>query len=512
MCGAGMVLHPYVVLAMLYVATIVSVWMLYRAKGFEVEERGYRTPSLVSPSVEIVKLVARECIKCRATIVAIASFLTLSLLTASTVSYAALSTEITFRPSIEFSELGISKSMSLDEVFETAKNFDLVALQIYSYIEIYNRSILPLALACNARIPQLQDVCRCVAQNRIVVHETFPYPSISIANQSFDVCRLNLSELLSIEFLPGIYFVHSVGVVGTYSVKVSTPEQLIIIPLDRGIVAELCKETCVYKVLALNIVGRKGLEKFEDFDIVAYPRNSKIVVMGRGFVPTMQCLVSIALSIAMSLILTLPLSSAFIERVRSLYTSLLLQGVSKDIVTIASGLGMWLTAIAFLPLDLAILLPMGTLSSTMGLITYVLAATMLSIYVSKTLSRQAPIAQPEILSFTASVVLPTKLEELDNVVECLRRYVERDDFLELSEIEKLPLDGRKLVRIEMLYRRAMAVLVSVEIEFVQVEEGVEATLRVDVWSLEELDKRRTQSIALLGLSKIVGALRCCSSM
>jgi len=94
------------------------------------------------------------------------------------------------------------------------------------------------------------------------------------------------------------------------------------------------------------------------------------------------------------------------------------------------------------------------------------------------------------------------------LTECLKDVLKEDDFFYISEIESIK-ENLWVIRIELIYKKALSTLASVEIYIDKVDHGVEYTIAVDVWSMEDLPREIINSIQRLALAKIVGGVEEC---
>ncbi|MEM3980128.1 MAG: hypothetical protein QXF79_02595, partial [Ignisphaera sp.] len=98
---------------------------------------------------------------------------------------------------------------------------------------------------------------------------------------------------------------------------------------------------------------------------------------------------------------------------------------------------------------------------------------------------------------------------LDKLVSCLRGILSEDDFFGISEIEGLKEKNLQIIRIELIYKRALSTLASVEIYIDRIDNNFRYSVFVDVWSMEDSTREFLLSIQRLALSKIVGGVISC---
>ncbi|MEM4849140.1 MAG: hypothetical protein QXM55_05855, partial [Ignisphaera sp.] len=95
------------------------------------------------------------------------------------------------------------------------------------------------------------------------------------------------------------------------------------------------------------------------------------------------------------------------------------------------------------------------------------------------------------------------------LVSCLRGILSEDDFFGISEIEGLKEKNLQIIRIELIYKRALSTLASVEIYIDRIDNNFRYSVFVDVWSMEDSTREFLSSIQRLALSKIVGGVISC---
>ncbi|MEM2511817.1 MAG: hypothetical protein QXX61_01645, partial [Ignisphaera sp.] len=98
---------------------------------------------------------------------------------------------------------------------------------------------------------------------------------------------------------------------------------------------------------------------------------------------------------------------------------------------------------------------------------------------------------------------------LDKLTSCLRGILSKDDFFAISEVEGIKEEKVQIIRIELIYKKALSTLASVEIYVDRINNNFRYTVFVDVWSMEDSTREFLSSIQRLALSKTVGGVISC---
>ncbi|HIE56561.1 MAG TPA: hypothetical protein EYP90_15555 [Chromatiaceae bacterium] len=324
---------------------------------------------------------------------------------------------------------------------------------------------------------------------------------------------MDLRWITNVEILPGQYIAHTLGVIGSSVIHVKDPKILVILPLDIELLKAICDDYCDLRVIMLDTDKRDiGMVKsmISKFSIVGYTRDRELILMSGIAIPSLQSLVSIVISIITSVLISVAASSGLIEKLRSLSLALMTQGVTSTILRVSLGMGFFTILTLFgLILTMFYTMFMTEIQALAGLVTYFVSSTTLSSvlsYRAMKMKRMAIVnAYPEGVFHTFEGVL--EIEKLSN---CIKSMFVDDEFFVLNEFERLEVSGNRfLMRIELMYRHAMAVLVSIEIEINRRDSVWIFKLSPEVWSFEEIEKYRIETIAALALSKASGGLRLC---
>ena len=515
---------------LLYIAMLIGIVLAIMGAIF-IERRGYtegeevklREITYASPSIKIVTVIIRECTNTIAFVIVLTVLITSSLIASLSVNSELLTTVVNLETTPFYSIIAIANDIESVEYMKTTLSSGIIVVQVFKYVDVFieenNKSyhMLPMLILCRApsNLPNnLITLCNAVAHGRSVIDRHYHvHTSILIKGIRFRVQSMDLRWITNVEILPGQYIAHTLGVIGSSVIHVKDPKILVILPLDIELLKAICDDYCDLRVIMLDTDKRDiGMVKsmISKFSIVGYTRDRELILMSGIAIPSLQSLVSIVISIITSVLISVAASSGLIEKLRSLSLALMTQGVTSTILRVSLGMGFFTILTLFgLILTMFYTMFMTEIQALAGLVIYFVSSTTLSSvlsYRAMKMKRMAIVnAYPEGVFHTFEGVL-----EIEKFSNCIKSMFVDDEFFVLNEFERLEVSGNRfLMRIELMYRHAMAVLVSIEIEINRRDSVWIFKLSPEVWSFEEIEKYRIETIAALALSKASGGLRLC---
>ncbi len=495
--------------------------VIVEKRGYdESEEERLHEIAAISPSIRIVAIIMREYMKTLAFAVVLIVLTLSSLLAAFSVSTQLLSTRVHMESKPFYSILALASDTKQVEHMVNKLHRGIIIVQLFKYvdIELRNESVrmMPLLLLCRdaERLPDsIGLICKAVDKGFAVVDLSYDrYDEVSISDVKLPLYHLDLHQIVDIEIMPSLYFVHTLGTVGSTVIHVRNPRSLIILPLNDNIMNFLCAKGCALRGIMLEQQRETNEvdELVQSFDIVGYVRNTDLVLVSRVLIPSLQSFVGVALSIIISVLVSVAAASGLVEKLRTLGTALITQGVTSILLRVATGVGLF-TILSVFGLILAVLytITLSEIRASAGIVTYFVSSIALALVVSHRAVKPPEAEEPSISIRGLSYAFEG-LVEPDALMQCLKNIFLRDEFFKLNEIEKLLIDEHRfLMRLELIYKYAMAVLVSVEIEAVREDGAWIFKIVPEVWSFEELEKRKVETIALLAQSRASGGLKLC---
>jgi len=523
----------HIVMMIVILLTIVVIVLLKRVKGF-IEEESIAIPTLVSPVFKIIKLMFfKVAISIETILVTIAV-----LLIAFTVGYVATYTySYTTIDAINipysYSILLVSNSY-VNQVEELLINatipLDCIRiLQVFREIPIKSGRgasyLLPLLIECNVHsiersnniLIQLCKYVKNLTKDNVLIDISNRdiEGTINVDGAKLSVIKVNISEYLSIQLLPGIPLTHTIGVMGGSTITAS-PSTITVIPYSKDFYEIICKNECNVKTFFIitsqipdgikDSIVKTGLRYFE---IVALRRNNSIDIYSRSLVPSAKTILGITSSILISLIFSISISGGLAEKVIRISEKLSLMGVTYDIIIASVSIAITsIFAILITPL-LIILISLGAMVSV-SMLSYILSATATNFLLTYKVSRKLKLRGYRVLSKPfLSINTPGQIDS-GYFKQIVQKLFALDDIFMLSEVEVLRgSEGYNEIRIELIYRKSFATIVTVEVYEEKGKDVWSYTINVDVWSIEELSKYEQSKIASLALSKVQGALMQC---
>uniref|UniRef100_A0A7J2U343 Uncharacterized protein n=1 Tax=Ignisphaera aggregans TaxID=334771 RepID=A0A7J2U343_9CREN len=522
----------YVIVVAILLFTILVLMVLNRIKGF-VEEEQIAIPTMVSPAFKIIKLMFLKVAISIETVLMVVAVM----LTAFTTSYVA--TYLYSFTSIDAVNIPHTYSVLLISnhfVNQIEKELINVSTSPLSYIEILQifheipvehssgaSYLLPLLIKCKGYDIEkynntISYLCKYLVNNKYValidVSNRIVEGRIRVGDEEFLIIRENLSKYLSIPLLPGIFPIHTMGVMGGATITAST-SSIIVMPFSKDLYNTICEGECDVKTFLLitsllpssvkNAIVDVGLKYF---DIVAMRHDNVVDIYSPNLVPSMKTLMGVISSILIALIFSLSISGGLVEKVVRISEKLFLVGVSYDTITASTSMTLILVFIIFFAPFL--ILMRFSAATDISILSYILSAVASNILLTYRVARSLKSKSYRILPKSSLTINTLMRLDVEQLKQAIQRFFGVDDLFALSEIEVLKgLDEYNEVRIELIYKRSFATLVTVEIYEDKNKDVWSYNAYVDVWSMEELSKYEYNKIAALVLSKVQGVIMQC---
>ena len=505
------------------VLAIVGAMLIEKRSYTDSEEDKLREITYASPSIKIMAIIVRECINTIAFVIVLTVLITSSLIASFSVSSELLTTVMDLDTTPFYSIVVIANDIESIEYMNKTLNSGIVVVQIFKYVDVVieerNKSyhLLPMLILCRnpASLPRnITTLCNAVARGWSVIdrhHQA--HTSILIKGIRFRVQSMDLKWITNVEIMPGHYIAHTLGVIGSSVIHVKDPEVLVILPLSMKLLRALCDDYCDLRVIMLD-TGKYNMDAIKymisKFSIVGYTKDRELILTSGISIPSLQSLISITISIITSVLISVAASSGLIEKLRSLSLALIAQGVASTILRVSLGMGFFTILTLFgLILTIFYIMFLTEIQAFAGLTTYFISSITLSSVLTYRAIKSRKMAVVNAYSEGVFYTFEGTLE-VESLSNCIRSMFVNDEFFVLNEFERLEVSGNKsLMRIELMYRHAMAVLVSIEIEISRRDNVWIFKLLPEVWSFEEIEKYRIDTIAALALSKANGGLRLC---
>jgi len=492
----------------------VAVVALLKKPSMELETRSVAEHVSKSPSLRIVALIVRELWRNSAAILAVLAIVATSVMAASTAATTFIEQKMPFEPpnGVE----GVAICTGIEPCLEPSKFWkeaQLSLIQVLDWVRIGGDKFMPILVKYTKSVygSGWLEPLKSASKGYLVIDYRSRTP-LSTPPGVVGVIKLNLSELVSIEVAPSTPVVPSLGIVGGVSIVLRDPRKLAILPLNKDTTDFACGGRCVARCILISFTSPPPINLTNHGCVVVMFSKGLATIVSSARAPTPASLLSIALSTAMSSLVAVIACGVVVEKLRSFLSSLIIQGVSRDAITVASSMGALALSLTLLPASIALSSEIfGFFSSFIAAVTHVSSSMLFSYsmsrYVSKSLSRS-----------TTTVRTPLSLElstrrSVSEIANCIRKSLERDDNFVLSELEILepsPGSGRYVIRFELVYRKAMAILASVELELEKLKDKLRVLCALtDVWSFEEVSEK-TRSVESLALSRAVGTLWLCA--
>jgi hypothetical protein len=524
----------YVVMATVMILTFTILMLTRRVKGF-VEEEPMAIPTLVSPTFKIIKLMFLKVTISIETMLMVIAVILIAFTTSYIATYMYSSTHIDatniphtytallisnhYVNQVEESLANITTSLSYIKIHQVFRELPIRSNSNASYL-------LPLLIECRDYSVEkhnntLAHLCEYVVQYNgeaalIDINSRLFRESINVGGKELLVVREDLSKYLSIPLLPGIFPIHTIGAMGGATITTS-PSSVVVIPYSKDLYNAVCKNDCDTKTIliitspipsnAKNEIVETGLKHF---DIVALRHDEVIEVYSPSLVPSAKTLTGVASAIIFSLIFSLSVSGGLAEKVAEVSEKLFLIGVTYDTITASTGMAIT-TIFAIFSVPLLALTSLGVIAG-ISILSYILSAITANILLTYRVSRKLKSRSYRVLSKPFLTISTSTQIDIEHFKQVMQRLFNVDDIFALSEVESLrSRDGLNEIRVELIYKRGFATLITVEIYEEKSKDIWSYAIYVDVWSIEELSKYELNKIAVLALSKVQGAITQCTT-
>jgi len=517
-----MLLTITIITVVFYITIMVYLW---RAEG-SVEEEYIEQPKTVSPAVKIIALILRKMITSIEALLVAVSLCTMAIMSSLIVSYVYTSTTIDMSGYVNsYNFIGITNR--LHAIYNIRSIFNasplLIVVQLYEPITLRNTSITlyPLILHCDSYFLRIisdwiERICRLLRDREYVMilnkNIHLNLSSIHIDNNMFRIVYDDIGYVTNIAIAPNLPLVHSIGSMGGTILKIENVSMIAIVgmPIDRA--ESLCGNSCFAKIIVLSHLNISNV--YEDakrylglFDIVILRLDNSGYIYSNNVIPSSITAIGMGIMILSSIIISLSLSGALLERFVEIGRKLITIGITSDfyVASFIVGLAIFFT---FWSIPILILVSLGIIN-TLSILSYIIMSVgniALFFYVAKPKLERVGKGYGE----TTLSYITTSPIDLESLKKCIVANLENDEFFSLGEVELIEERDVSIIRIELLYRRTIATLVAVEIYIRGFDSTSNLNIIVDVWSLEELSGRFVQNLTQLVLSKIYGVLRICT--
>ncbi|MEM0372025.1 MAG: hypothetical protein QXW05_01685 [Ignisphaera sp.] len=499
----------------------VSLFVIAKKYRGYVEEDHLGEIRLVSPALKLVKNIVKKSF---ISVEMLLIFLTLYVSAfnssyATTFSFSSYSLDI----KTDFNLLAVSDTIVPTDILDKIGHKYVTVIQVFTPLQIDEKNFYVLLIRCsidyysnsnNRLFTILLDYC--VNEDTVLIDRNSGISEKSVTKllgNNITITKVDMTPLINVELIPGVYVVHSIGTIGGLSLKIEDPEKLIIIPFTRITIENICSRYCSSKTV---IIGFDDYNVYRDiFDelvarfnyvVLKEPTQPGVRVYSRSYVPTVKSIISLVISFVISVIMVYTVSGGLVEKLIDMGHTLFIEGITKELFIAIATLGILLTVMSmFLPI--LILSSLGILK-TLAIVTYLISSITSTYIITSQLSSRIGKYKPQNISSTFSYIVDRYVPN-NVLVECFKSFLINDDFFNIDEIESVVEESYYMIRIELIYRRALTTVSSVEIYVERIDHGVKYTVIVDVWSVEDLTNRTLSSIQRLALSKVVGGVISC---
>lgn len=512
-----------ILLPTLVLFTIAIVTIMKKYKGF-IEEDYLGEVRLVSPAFKIVKnVIVKMFLSIEVLLILLAIYI-LSFMLAYTATFTYTFQVLDVEP--QYNALLLKKDItSLRDIAELAKNH-ITVVQIFNPVEIDKEVYYALLVKCRIEselknrsmlFQMLNKYCEYLKKGYVIVdaNNTLTNQDLSKLlgkDKNINIIRLDLGEFVRLELAPGIYVVHSIGTIGGLSLKIEHKERILIMPLDEKLLNNICSnKDCETRLMVIGFddvnIYVETLDKLVSlFDYTIIKKDGNSIVYSQTYVPTPRTILGMVLSLIISMLMMVAVGGSFIEKIVSMGNALFVIGITKDLFMSIVLLGTSLTMLIMI-LPIAVASWLGFINS-IAVVNFILSA--IGFIAITSFNLRSRIGKSQTYGFIPSYSYVVGTYIPPNVlVSCIKKFFVGDDFFHVGEIEYITEKGRHVIRIELVYRKALSTLSSVEIYMDNVDHGVRYTVIVDVWSMEDLSSNIMTSIQRLALSKTVGGIMGC---
>lgn len=498
----------------------IMILVATKYKGFA-EEDHLSEIKLVSPAFKLIKNVVKKSFSSSEVLLILLTVYILSLTVAYTSSFAFTSQIIPTET--RYSALFVGKHLVPLEVIDSIIQNYILVYQIFKGIEINESTYYVLIIKCSFNYINENSVdirsdfyryCDYISQNYVIADDD-SYVDMEILSNflgmDIQLVKVDFFKLMNLELLPGIYFVHSIGTIGGLSLRIEDENKILLIPASINIEKKLCSEGCEVQTV---VIGFDPIERYKNevnkvldvFDYIALNIDGGLQVLSRSLTPTSKTLMSMFLSFVISMIMIYAVGGGFIEKMLSMSRDLFILGATRKFFKSAVLLGTTIT-LFLMSLPLVIIVWMGLINSVAAL-NYVISVVGFIVMTSHRLrSITGEVLHPGFIGSYSYVV--SIYTSLDKLTSCLRDILSDDDFFAISEVEGIKEEKVQIIRIELIYKKALSTLASVEIYVDRINNNFRYTVFVDVWSMEDSTREFLSSIQRLALSKTVGGVISC---
>ncbi len=512
-----------IVIVLTITITLYITILLVLANKKSVEEEYIAEIRTVSPASKIIGLILKKMFSSLGAMLIVISLYIIAIMSAFIASYMYTSMVIDMSgyPSF-YNFIGTSNSIGNTEYINTSRSITII--QLYNPITLYNvnLTLYPLIIYCGKDIINFQNnvpggflkICNLIqGENNSIILDSkirLPLTSLYIDDQLFNIKYANLSYITDIDIAPGLPLVHSIGSLGGTILKIENSSMIAVISTSLDNIKKLCKDECNAKSIIISNIdiseAQKNLTEYLSyFDIVILRLDGRGYVYSNNVIPSPITIAGMSIMFINSIIISLSVSGALLEKLIDLGQRLMTVGITSEFYNAIVSASM-VTFFAISGLPIIILGALGSFNS-MGLLAYILMSignTLLFSYMTKTRLEKVGRGYGE----TALTYIGGPIN-VETMKKCFTGNIANDEFFNLGEIELIREKGTYIIRVELLYRRAVATLVSVEIYIRSVNNSTTFNILADVWSLEELSGRIAQGVIQLALSKVYGALKIC---
>lgn len=495
------------------------IYISNRHKGFE-EEEHMGELILTSPVFKIVKNIIIKSLFSVEIILTLLTMYILSFTVAYVATYGYTTQVLNIDPM--YNALFVKRGLLDIDAMDVSNT--IIITQIFNPIEVDGEAYYPLLIMCkisdsnisesNTLARTLYKYCRYVQEGYAIIDLS---SSIHIENISkaldlgLNVVIDDLSELIDIELIPGVYIVHSLGIIGGLSLRIEHVDKLLLLPLNKNIINRICDHSCETKTIILSfskevIKNSDNYKLVSLFDYSVMRTDSSVIMISRSYIPTTRTVLGILLSLLMSMIVVYAVGGGFTEKIIGMGNTLFVIGITKEVFSSMVLLGVSIVVtISMLPIAI---LSLANYIDSIAFLNFALCAIGFLITTSYRLRRNiGKVVYHEFIpSYSYVVDVHTHPNKL---IECIRDYLKEDDFFIIEKTEVIDEKTHFTVRIELIYRRALSTLLFVEIYIDRLNHSVKYSILVDVWSIEDLPSKILTSIHQLALSKILGGVISC---
>lgn len=497
------------------------LFIAIRYKGF-VEEDHLGEPRLTSPAFKLVKNVIVKSFLSLELILILLSVYTLSFTVDHVSTYAHTSQAIEVPH--KYSTLMVKRGfVPLDVINEITERY-IILYQVFGGVELDNETYYIIIIECGIDHLHREDdellhimnsYCAYLNNGYVIVDydSNINLKDVSSLFVGVKLFKADLSRLVDIEFAPGLYAVHSIGTIGGLSLRIEQHDRLLLAPMMTEVLDIIRDKRYDIQTIVIDYDSRIYSENNSEvgelldvFDYIVVNENGRAIIMSGSYIPTSQTIIGIVLSFIISMILIYAVGGGFIEKIIVMGKDLFVLGVTKELFTSSVVLGILITM--FLSaLPLIILCSIG-LAGGIAVLNFVISTigfvTLTSYKLRTNIGKTPHLGFITSYSYVIDTYVPP-----EDLISCFRELLKEEDFFMLNEIEKVEEKNTHVVRLELIYKKALSTIASVEVFIDRIDRGAKYTIITDVWSLEDLSSKTISTIYRMALSKFVGGVMSC---